>query len=251
MRRPWPPHRPSLPANKEVTAEPPSTPLPGRVGTWSIGTPRAAPSSPAAPAATRVRTPFSPRRPHWATTDPRDAPIWIMGPSRPALPPEPRVREAATPFTNATRPRIRPPRMRRAWTTSGTPCPDASLARNQTRGPTTIPPIAGTRTTLRQLEDTRAADSKDVPSGAPEKPLKKGDEFPDRRGPQSRHHPYQGCQKKKAGRVSLTPQTADSSPGPSQIAGGGAFGLRCLRRCSAMGHPYARSSWFCRMGPSL
>ena len=110
-----------------------------------MGALKAAANPPAAPAATSVRTPSSLRRPRWAMTEPREAPIWIIGPSRPALPPDPSVREEARAFTTATLPRIRPPRMRSACTTSGTPCPEASRARNQTRGPTKRPPTHGMR----------------------------------------------------------------------------------------------------------
>ena len=69
--------------------------------------------------------------------------IWTIGPSRPTEPPEPIEMAEANAFTATTRARITPPRSATAAITSGTPWPLASRAKNQIRGPTSRPPIAG------------------------------------------------------------------------------------------------------------
>ena len=61
--------------------------------------------------------------------DPMADPIWIIGPSRPAVPPKPMVVAEAAILTSTTRGRIRPPAVARAVMTSGTPWPRASRAK--------------------------------------------------------------------------------------------------------------------------
>ena len=56
-----------------------------------------------------------------ATAPPR----WTTGPSRPALPPDPITRLAASDFHSATRP-LMGDRSCTAWITSTTPCPPLS-----------------------------------------------------------------------------------------------------------------------------
>ena len=78
--------------------------------------------------------------------EPIAAPIWTIGPSRPAVPPKPMVIDEAMTFTPTTRVRILPPRVAKAVITSGTPCPFASLAKRWINGPTNNPPMAGSST---------------------------------------------------------------------------------------------------------
>ncbi len=63
--------------------------------------------NPAAMSVRRCRV-DSPSQP--ATVDPRPAPIWAIGPSRPADPPVPMVMAAVMAFTKGTRARILPSR---------------------------------------------------------------------------------------------------------------------------------------------
>ena len=65
---------------------------------------------------------------HCPRLDPNEAPIWTIGPSEPADPPVPMVSADAMDLTTATIGRIRPPLVRTAFITSGTPCPFASRA---------------------------------------------------------------------------------------------------------------------------
>ena len=65
------------------------------------------------------------RRP---SREPIAAPMWAIGPSRPADPPTPRVRAVATVFRGATRSRIRPDRATIEAMIWGIPCPAASGA---------------------------------------------------------------------------------------------------------------------------
>ena len=75
------------------------------------------------------------------------APIWTIGPSCPADPPDPMLSAEAMIFTTATRPLICPPRVATAVITSGTPWPPASGANRWTSGPTIRPPSAGRKMT--------------------------------------------------------------------------------------------------------
>ena len=84
---------------KDAMAKSPSTTSSAKSDP-AMGALNAAARPPAAPAATRVRMPSSPSRPICPICEPSEAPIWIIGPSRPALPPEPRVRAEATAFTS-------------------------------------------------------------------------------------------------------------------------------------------------------
>ena len=80
---------------------------------------------------------------HEAMVEPREAPTWTIGPSRPADPPEPIVRAEARIFTTATRPGMRPPLRRTASMTSGMPCPFAEGAKRWMSGPYRRPATAG------------------------------------------------------------------------------------------------------------
>ena len=69
-----------------------------------------------------------------------------MGPSRPTDPPDPMESADPNAFTMATRGRMRPPRCRTAYWTSGIPCPCASGAHLRTIQDTTTMPMAGAST---------------------------------------------------------------------------------------------------------
>jgi hypothetical protein len=78
---------------------------------------------------------------------PNAQPIWTIGPSRPTDPPEPMQIALASALMPATRGRIFPFRCRRAYMTSGTPCPSASGAHFLTIDETMRRPIAGSTIT--------------------------------------------------------------------------------------------------------
>ena len=77
--------------------------------------------------------------------EPIAAPIWTMGPSRPALPPLPMEMALASALSKIVRGLMRPPRSTALSMTSGTPSPLASLGKKRTRGPMSKPPRATTR----------------------------------------------------------------------------------------------------------
>ena len=76
----------------------------------AIGALKVAATPAAAPQATMVRTFFVASRAHCPMVEPIAAPIWTIGPSRPAVPPKPMVIDEAMTFTPTTRGRILPPR---------------------------------------------------------------------------------------------------------------------------------------------
>jgi len=126
------------------------SPIRNRLATTSMlkmAPPMGALKVPATPAATpqtvRSLRSLEPRRKTWPTREPKEAPIWAIGPSRPALPPLPMITAEARIKRNPTRFRIWPPPTWRLSMIWGTPCPFASGARRQTIGPTMSPPIIG------------------------------------------------------------------------------------------------------------
>ena len=123
----------------------------------AIGALNVAAIPPAAPHVTSVRTSFAVRCVHCPTVDPMADPICTIGPSRPAVPPNPIVSEDAMTFTLTTRLRMWPPRVASAVMTSGTPCPLASRANRDTSGPTMSPPSAGSSTSCAVPKRSKAS----------------------------------------------------------------------------------------------
>jgi hypothetical protein len=78
-------------------------------------------------------------------TDPTAAPIWTIGPSRPAEPPVPTVAAVARIFSGMTRPRILPLCTSRAATASGTPSPETSGANLRARNQANRKPVGTVR----------------------------------------------------------------------------------------------------------
>lgn len=90
---------------------------------------------PPAPQATRMRIRFSGILTHCPSVDAMAEPICTIGPSRPTEPPVPIVNAEARALTTETWGRMRPPFSATASITSGTPCPRASRANRETKGP--------------------------------------------------------------------------------------------------------------------
>ena len=81
----------------------------------------------------------------WPTVEPAVAPIWMIGPSAPELPPEPTVKTLASTLMTPTRSGIFPPRLMSATSTCGTPWPLASAAKSVTSIPVMSAPAMGMR----------------------------------------------------------------------------------------------------------
>ena len=97
----------------------------------------------AAPQATKERSRRAETCSSWPTADPMAEPMWTMGPSRPAEPPEPMVRAAARALVRITLKRMTPVWRPTASITSGMPDPFTSGASRQTMSPTKAPPMGG------------------------------------------------------------------------------------------------------------
>ena len=123
--------------------------------TPAMGALNVAAMPPAAPALTRARSRDLSSFSSWPSDDPAAAPIWTIGPSRPADPPDPMVSAEATVLTRITTGRIRPPVVSMAVMTSGTPCPLASGAKKCTSGPTMRPPMMGRTNTYQPPRDEK------------------------------------------------------------------------------------------------
>ena len=115
--------------------------------TPAMGALNVAAMPPAAPAATSARSRDLSIFSNWPTLEPTAAPIWMIGPSRPAEPPDPMVIAEAIALTRITTGRMCPPLVSMAVMTSGTPCPLASGAKKWISGPTIRPPIMGSNRT--------------------------------------------------------------------------------------------------------
>ena len=111
----------------------------------AIGALKAAAIPPATPQPARVGSRLGGTLSNWPRTEPSEAPIWTMGPSRPTEPPEPIVRAEETDLARAVCQRNLPfPRATDSMT-SGTPCPCVSRERKKATSPTAKPPSVGTR----------------------------------------------------------------------------------------------------------
>ena len=95
-----------------------------------------------APQATSVMIWRSEIRSTWPTVDPMPAPIWAIGPSRPADPPDPIVSAVVIALTRTTRGLMIPFSRATEKITSEIPCPLASRARKKISRPTKSPPVA-------------------------------------------------------------------------------------------------------------
>ena len=93
--------------------------------------------------------------------DPREAPIWTMGPSRPTEPPVPIVKAEVSAMMSAPCGRNFPLLRATDSMTSGTPCPRSSRAKKTTSA-TKSPPSAGSNRTWYQARCGRIYNGRSV-----------------------------------------------------------------------------------------
>ncbi len=110
---------------------------------------------------TAIRASAGERASRRASSEPKPALIWAVGPSRPPEPPEPIVIAEETILTSATRARIPSGRWWTASIAASVPCPSASGASRKTITPAASPPSATTSGSrqLRVVPDSTACPS--------------------------------------------------------------------------------------------